>query len=80
MRGRGFPPSKKKQNSEDPSGSIRDITAHLILGAGLRPGAADLGILGKFAFSGFFMVFLFLYRKIDFSIKKPILRSKTNFE
>ena len=29
LRGRGFPP-KKKQNSEDPSGSIRDITAHLI--------------------------------------------------
>ena len=23
-------PPKKKQNSEDPSGSIRDITAHLI--------------------------------------------------
>ena len=30
LRGRGFPPPKKKQNSEDPSGSIRDITAHLI--------------------------------------------------
>ena len=29
LRGRGFPP-KKNQNSEDPSGSIRDITAHLI--------------------------------------------------
>ena len=29
LRGRGFPP-KKKQNSEDPSESIRDITAHLI--------------------------------------------------
>ena len=29
LRGRGFPP-KKSQNSEDPSGSIRDITAHLI--------------------------------------------------
>ena len=28
LRGRGFP--KKSQNSEDPSGSIRDITAHLI--------------------------------------------------
>ena len=28
LRGRGFP--KKNQNSEDPSGSIRDITAHLI--------------------------------------------------
>ena len=28
-RGRGFPP-KKNQNSEDPSGSIRDLTAHLI--------------------------------------------------
>ena len=25
-----IPPPKKKQNSEDPSGSIRDITAHLI--------------------------------------------------
>ena len=25
-----LPPPKKKQNSEDPSGSIRDITAHLI--------------------------------------------------
>ena len=24
------PPPKKKQNYEDPSGSIRDITAHLI--------------------------------------------------
>ena len=24
------PPPKKKQNSEDPSGGIRDITAHLI--------------------------------------------------
>ena len=24
------PPQKKNQNSEDPSGSIRDITAHLI--------------------------------------------------
>ena len=30
LRGRGFPQQKKKQNSEDPSGSIRDITAHLI--------------------------------------------------
>ena len=30
LRGRGFPPKQKKQNSEDPSGSIRDITAHLI--------------------------------------------------
>ena len=30
LRGRGFPTKKKKQNSEDPSGSIRDITAHLI--------------------------------------------------
>ena len=33
LRGRGFPPPKKQQqqqNSEDPSGSIRDITAHLI--------------------------------------------------
>ena len=29
LRGRDFPP-KKNQNSEDPSGSIRDITAHLI--------------------------------------------------
>ena len=29
LRGRGSPP-KKNQNSEDPSGSIRDITAHLI--------------------------------------------------
>ena len=29
LRGRGFP-TKKNQNSEDPSGSIRDITAHLI--------------------------------------------------
>ena len=29
LRGRGFPPPKKKQ-TEDPSGSIRDITAHLI--------------------------------------------------
>ena len=29
LRGRGFPP-KKKQKSEDPSGSIRDITAYLI--------------------------------------------------
>ena len=28
LRGRGFPP-KKNQNSEDPSGSIPDITAHL---------------------------------------------------
>ena len=28
LRGRGFPPKKIK--SEDPSGSIRDITAHLI--------------------------------------------------
>ena len=25
-----LPPQKKNQNSEDPSGSIRDITAHLI--------------------------------------------------
>ena len=25
-----LPPTKKKQNSEDPSESIRDITAHLI--------------------------------------------------
>ena len=30
LRGRGFPPQKNNQNSEDPSGSIRDITAHLI--------------------------------------------------
>ena len=30
LRGRGFPPPKKNQNPEDPSGSIRDITAHLI--------------------------------------------------
>ena len=30
LRGRGFPTKKKNQNSEDPSGSIRDITAHLI--------------------------------------------------
>ena len=29
LRGRGFPP-KKNQNSEDPSGSIRDINAHVI--------------------------------------------------
>ena len=29
LRGRGFP-QKKQRNSEDPSGSIRDITAHLI--------------------------------------------------
>ena len=30
LRGRGFPKNKnKKQNSEDPSGSIRDITVHL---------------------------------------------------
>ena len=28
LRGRGFPPPKKK--SEDPSGSIRDITAYLL--------------------------------------------------
>ena len=27
---RGFPPTQKNQNSEDPSGSIRFITAHLI--------------------------------------------------
>ena len=31
LPGRGSPPPKKiNQNSEDPSGSIRDITAHLI--------------------------------------------------
>ena len=31
LRGRGFPPPRTKNlNSEDPSGSIRDITAHLI--------------------------------------------------
>ena len=30
LRGRGFPPKKNNQNSEDSSGSIRDITAHLI--------------------------------------------------
>ena len=29
LRGRGFPPKKKKK-SEDPCGSIRDITAQLI--------------------------------------------------
>ena len=44
---------------------------------GLRPGAADLGILGKFAFSKFFLVFFkgflsknrFLNQKIDFEVK-----------
>ena len=30
LRGRGFPTKKENQSSEDPSGSIRDITAHLI--------------------------------------------------
>ena len=30
LRGRGSPPQKKNQNSEDPSRSIRDITADLI--------------------------------------------------
>ena len=30
LRGRGFPKKKQKKKSEDPSGSIRDITAHLI--------------------------------------------------
>ena len=30
LRGRGFPPPKKNQKSEDPSGSIRDTTAHFI--------------------------------------------------
>ena len=30
LRSRGFPPKKQNQNSEDPSGSIPDITAYLI--------------------------------------------------
>ena len=47
---------------------------------GLRPGAADLGIPGKCAFSGFSHVcFLFFNRKIDLSINKSITRSKMSF-
>ena len=48
---------------------------------GLWPGAADLGILSRFAISGFFQFFFWLFnRKIDFSIKESVLRSKTNLK